>query len=741
MIGADLGTFERPPASFSEIMKVTVRTAYKATYWATEFADEIIAFQQGELEFAVSSLLIWATTSSARRVLRTRPIHRIKLSQWQFVLKDWLTQVRLLGRVDEEPGDQRELAWSLRKLMALSGRTKQEADWAKEKWERTHLACPKVALGPNGFFTYEEFIRQRDSTLKEVAAVAVKNLAWRPIFLKKWWKQRWRNWPKGSTSSHKEVKARLEGRSKSLDFEMRPTKKTLAETVSWQEFLTWLMSVPSCIARVSTKHEPGHKNRALFAQDDKGAAIAGFASDGVERNVQYAGMVIAQMPKDVQEWIGFEGSNLWRVSNDFSNFNILHSLDALASVSQHLAEAWLHYWKTTGDRQGVHRAYCETWTALSYRNCYTSGPAGYRVLCGLYSGHRNTARDNTILHLAYQRMIANAVAGLLNVATRPRRVRMSGDDETTSYQTWEEAVIYPLVADALGLKSKPEKGLLSMDNDEFLQLMRKRGGLPTYPVAHTILTYCSGNWYKDPVRDLPSTIPAIEDHCWSLVLGGVPQRVVRLLAADTLDYLMAIKPEGKLEEMEWWTFRGAGEGGNHPLWNVPGGRAPPKITMEGAGELRKLLANATDELMETEQQYWDLADPELQDRARMDRLRQSYAAVMRHELTRQYDQAAALAWPKRTTRAILDAPLYPLSIGRSVVIRARGVRKERDPPSVNAVCSRYSIPPEVFREKPGEVMAKVGPRGSIELLHALRSPERHVIKVWQLPGLLRTAIC
>jgi hypothetical protein len=302
-------------------------------------------------------------------------------------------------------------------------------------------------------------------------------------------------------------------------------------------------------------------------------------------------------------------------------------------------------------------------------------------------------------------------------------------------------MLYPLVADAVGLKSKPEKGLLSQDNDEFLQLMRVKGSLPFYPAAHTILTFCSGNWYKDPVRDLQSTIPAIEDHCWSMVLAGVPQIVARHLAADTLDYLMGIKPHGELVPMEWWTFRGSGEGGNHPLWNTPGGKYPPAVKLAVGSEVEKLLAHATQELMELEQEYWDLAEPGAQMDARRERLRQSYASVMRHALTREYDTAAAAVWPERDTRAILNAPMYSMSIERSTIMRARGVRKERDPPSVNAVCSRYCIPPELFSRYPGKVLAQVGARGASELLAALRSPDKHTKKIWQLPGLLRTAIC
>jgi hypothetical protein len=731
--------FAPPPRGFEDIMKVTVGTAINAVHWASAWVDEVLSFQQGELEFAVAALLIWSTTPEANWLLPRLPIHRVKLELWPTALKSWATQVRLLGRITEEAGEQQLQAWRLRKIITLSGRNLQEADWSQELADRTGQCRAKLAFDTSRRISVAGYKRRREMRLKTAAQLCVRAVRDRPGDMWSWWDRRSRNTPSGSTSQHRQIKAGLKGLPE-FDLQMRPTKKAAVERLGKEDLIQWLTRMPRCIARLSTKHEPGYKNRALYAQDDEGAHIAAFASEGLERNAAFSGMVLSQMPADIKLWIAAEKGTTYKVSNDYTNFNILHSPGDLAEVSLALCRAWLHEYQMTGKPRCVHKAICELWTAESYKRMFATGALNCRVTCGLYSGHRNTARDNTLLHRVYLDCVRDLVAGMYDEAVEPLFERMSGDDEVVHYNKWWQAVVHPMVSDGAGFTSKVEKGLLSRGSDEFLQFMRVPGGQPFYPVAHTILTFCSGNWYKTPVRDLRGTGPAVEDHAWDLVLGGVPGRVAQALAISVMDYLMQAKPLGVLRPKEWWLYRGWAELGGHPLWEHQGDTPPaiiPKLRLVANESVPK---KAIQDLLRTEAKYWKLAPPEFVAEITQERLQDAYASVMRHELNKAYDQATG-TWPDRAESKARSIPLVEAAPASMAVIRRlRMPLAERQPPSIFAVCMKYNIPPEVLERWPNEVISMAEPRARSAILHALRSPQAIKRKHWELPGMLRTAL-
>lgn len=737
------GDFEPPAGGFDSVMKITVLSAMHACMALAYEPVVTLEMQRGEQEFAVAALLIWSTTAAAHKVLSRVPLHRIPLSKWDQAAKGWLVEVRQLGRIDGAAEDQRYLAWSLRRLMALSGRTADEADWEKEKADRMTKCVAKFAYLPGLGISQHAYEETRERVLHGCAATAVGLLKDRPGDLWNWWKRRARNTPAGSSSRHKDLKVVIKDLP-GVDMEMRPTKKAVAELFTEKDLRDWLRMTPRCIARTSTKHEPARKNRALFAQDDEGAAIAAFASEGMERTMKTGGMVLSQMPEDVKEWIAAEAQNVYMVSNDYTNFNILHSPGDLAAVSIAMAKEWYAHYVKSGKARSLQKAVCEIWTAESYKLMLTQGKESYRVTCGLYSGHRNTARDNTLLHKVYLTATQSVMAHLLDSHERPVFERMSGDDEVVHYRTWHRAVLHPLVADGAGYKSKVEKGLLARGNDEFLQFMRHPGNMPTYPIAHTILTFCSGNWYKTPVRDLAATIPAMEDHAWDLVLGGVPVFAARKLAGSALDYIMQTKTKGVLKPKEWWAYRGSYETGGHPLWghSLPEGPIPD-VEREALGtSTDHLPSHAVQDMITTEAKYWQHATEGEIMEAKRQRTVEAFSSVMRHELTSRYDEAADKVWPDRS-KAWTDIPedLAEAStkVSTPVLRRLRAHKPERDPPSVFAVCMRYNIPPEMARRSMGEVLQVADPRARAELLAAINAPERRKAKCWAMPGLLRTA--
>jgi len=187
------------------------------------------------------------------------------------------------------------------------------------------------------------------------------------------------------------------------------------------------------------------KRRALLAVDDVTAFIAGYASHHVETITKYAGMVLRQDPADVSEWVNFDvGKEVWRVSNDYSNFNILNSLRSMQLIDLEFAAAW----SKVPLRFARQKELACRWVAASYNDMIMSTPAGeHRVFNGLWSGHRNTARDNTMLHVVYLACIKSIQEALFGTWANTCKQRICGDDETLAYSSWSAAVCHTLVAD------------------------------------------------------------------------------------------------------------------------------------------------------------------------------------------------------------------------------------------------------------------------------------------------------
>jgi len=505
------------------------------------------------------------------------------------------------------------------------------------------------------------------------------------------------------------------------------------ESINKQVMIKWISYKPAALARGSTKPEPGKKRRALLAVDDRTAFIAGYASEGIEQALSFEGMVLKQDPSDVKEWVNFDtGDKLWRVSNDYSNFNILHSLRSLQLISEKLSAAWL----TINEPWAKEKADAEKWIGKSYARAFITTPVGsYRTTSGLWSGHRNTARDNTILHKVYLESIQSVYSDWFGANNCMQQVRICGDDEVGGYKEWAHAVLHTHIADELGFKSQLSKGLLSTKFDEFLQLMRKPGTYPSYPVNATILTLCSGNWYKDPIRDLGSAIKDISDHIWDIVLGGLPREDGIALATSILNYLIMIKDiKGQLIPLEWYSFRGLGLPNGHPLWGTITTPEPPRVLLPVIkGELPR--AAAEDSSLQ-EELVWERIGNSWRRTIIQNRATDSYRQVAKNWGQRAIDNAYSKIWPKR----IIHTPQnYEVQNTTPPLMRWRAEHGDRWERSARAVAVKVGMPPELMTTQLfTEALQALPPKDQSELVAAMKETT-YITKLHSagLPPLLR----
>jgi len=724
--------FTFPPRKYSDMTKVTVVTIYDMGWWKeSRLIRETMQAQRGGLSYAVAALCLWVLTDVGQYVCNRVGIHRIRLDKWPTVVKPFADECRRTGQIFGGGKSEIRLAMQMRKIAALAGRTSDDADWEKELKERTEPTTAK--RGFDGYhISVNGYHRIREATLRQIVIQAMPTLIRRGCSLSKYWEERWWNTPRGTTSEGGDLKRALKGQARELDLQMRPLKPTVMETRHLKTMVKEINKIPTASARGSTKPEPGMKKRALLALDDTAAFVAGYASDKVEITTKLGGMVLRQDPADVAEWVAFDvGRHVWRVSNDYSNFNILHSLRSMQMIDELFAEAW----DKVGSEKWAHdKAAAHRWIAASYNESYIRCPAGeVKVRCGLWSGHRNTARDNTMLHLAYLNCLLSVQRSLFGDFATTSKQRLCGDDETIAYDHWGAAAVHTYVADALGFTSQVSKGMLGRRYDEFLQLLRFPGSIPRYPVAHTMLTFCSGNWYKDPVRNLENTVYDLSSHAWDMVREGFPQDKAQQLCGYVLDYLMQIQDNHKrLVPLEWRSFLGSIPGG-HPLWGFTKTIRYPTVTHE-LPEL-PLPQAATQDSFKREMQVWEYIGKNRMNDVKKARMWQSYRQVAKNWLQRQYDDAALKVWPRRT----ITKGTYPI-VRHSIPASRWRARGQRDTErSIRAVAKEAGFPPELLgTEEMNKALAIMRPRQRARMAKGMAERQKPTLSwAWELPPLLR----
>lgn len=407
-------------------------------------------------------------------------------------LKDYLDLLRLAP----DSRTNGEALTSLRKFGNLSGRDLAEADWDAER-----LHTNERYAGRGRWFGLW-YVKRFRHYAKMVATRTIRNLVGQRIAtLDEWWSARLINTPSGSSSHRHVVDHERDRLHKTSD---RPNKRVVFahQPDDWPRKL--LQLEPHCIARCSTKPEPGRKRRALYAACDCSSVISSYASLGIENAMRWGGMAARQAPSDVLNWVEAHVANeraggCW-LSLDYSDFNKEHSAWELALLNVELAHAWT---QLAPINVKADKLAATTWTAASHlkRECRQHGRI-WRPQAGLFSGHRDTARDNTMLHWIYQQLQLEIGEQFLGVTPNIVRTFMCGDDEDTLLTSLDHAVLYYSIGAAAGWHFNPRKQMVSKHFHEFLQYLCSGQKDITQPLAAAAVSAVNGNWYKDPTHDV-----------------------------------------------------------------------------------------------------------------------------------------------------------------------------------------------------------------------------------------------
>lgn len=458
----------------------------------------------------------------------------------------------------------------------------------------------------------------------------------------------------------------------------RANKKTIVEFLD-DDFLWWVLTelTPRNLAHGSTKYEPGGKQRALFASSDIEYFVGSYASEDHEKHLNFDGLMGKQGVLDMVSWLrqslNIVDAGAWGCA-DFSDFNAEHRLDDLKFIELCFAA---HSFAHAEEDSWFDKALAHCWVAKSYDNSWAIDGDGdlSRVFQGLFSGSRDTARNNTLMHAAYLAVNKSAFDDL-NIDCSVKGKWICGDDEDIYFTKNSDAGDWISMYLLSGHDINFSKQLIGKKRHEFLKVTYSAEGWFNRPLGSILATLATGNWYVPSATWQLSAVESVTANWADAVGRGLSWRTGQMMAASYLDIMMRVRITAKeaaevdieqapckeaclhvLEHggfgtylIEWWQHTKVSEV-SRAFW--AGSNAGDKaINMES---VKMRAGNAwqsrgVDALMRVYEDQLQLIHAESIEQIKEGLVKQSYAKTF-HRYRQAEERRLAMFLPKRTTNS------------------------------------------------------------------------------------------
>jgi hypothetical protein len=681
---------------------------------------DVVNTNIGYRGWCVLAVGLWITAlpPTLLSIVREAGWFTLPLHCWKVELADILTSARRTMRVDRNGEVTPVQVTLLRKLLNITYREKDPADWKAEKHRRTVNLPVHFMPMPDGTLSRSSWQRNLANYLKSLCTRVALDTAntLRLETPSDWWASRTAWAPSGSASEHRWAEESLRDEL-GLSPGARANKKTTLSLLPDDYFTQQMTRLPAVFPRASTKPEPGGKARALYAIDDASFTISSYPSVGVEKYMNIDGIYAQQAPVDVAEWarkhLTYSKLGAFFLSLDYSDFNSDHELSALAMLDT----CWALGWCATNvpERVSSAKAAASLWMARSHLNAWVSFPgddAPTRIMGGLFSGHRNTARDNCMLHAAYSHNIMVA-AKAIDPQTALLDIMLTGDDEDSIFESWLSALLYMFLHAMAQFELKPSKQLTGdkrCPTHEYLQRTLVDGPQPCRPLCAALAQLCSGNWYDTNYVWLDGIISSVNDNCWELTTRGLPWDVAQSCATHILNRAMTVKlPRTEAErapaansgpvqptwqKLEWWAFRTNGK--YHPLWHAVSHPAPTVPLGEEAVVVPRSMPGVDAWLAKARRRFPTALSADKEHAYGVLCKREAVAPLFKKERNTYMHRGAVRAWPARGTfehkaQVFSNTPLRSGLPDNLVAERLLYSQAERHPQSEAQLVSRFGL--------------------------------------------------
>jgi len=510
---------------------LTLTTVLACFTTMPDWVRELMAVNLGAVQQYVAALIAYIAMVSGptRQFILEKKFHCMPHQKW-LTLKPALEAARAVMAVSPEDVTG-AIYLELRKCDLLAGRSTADADYASEetKMKKGLVLRFWPQQGISSMDKYACKLWQAlETTCQETVSRGKANVAYDET-PEVWWMSRSRWTASGSSS----LRTRVD--TSTLDSKAaRPSKKSVAEALTNGDLFRAL-AAPTGVFRGSTKPEPGFKQRALYAQDDLTYTRDAFISRDVEKKMVGRGLMARQAAADVVEWVNESASTRphqhW-LSLDYSDFNKEHNTWELMLVDYALIRAVPNSSTETRNMRlllGLASAQTRKRSFIK-RHGYSA-----RVFSGLFSGHRNTARDNTLLHAAYSDIVVAWAEEQFHAEFKHDWAGICGDDEDAKRTGLASTVAYLGGHQLFGWTLNPKKQLVSFQWHEFLQRFATGNPDPSKPLARNVSALSTGNWYTMPGKYWDTAVTSVSDFGAEMVARGADWEFTRRLLAGYLD--------------------------------------------------------------------------------------------------------------------------------------------------------------------------------------------------------------
>lgn len=293
---------------------------------------------------------------------------------------------------------------------------------------------------------------------------------------------------------------------KELGLYPRPTKRSVMEAISREKVLSILETDPKVVSKAHMKlNETGGKARAIYGVTIWHYIYSNWLMAPLEKHIRHPYIDInipnAKFVEQLLERSVLAKQQAVFSSYDYPDFNSMHThqaMEQIYQVAENLTMPKFERLYGRGDSYKIARKTFNWLQRSTYKQVVLHPETGMTIATvgGLYSGNRDTTLINTLLNVAYSKIVDRSLlAAGVNPEVEIRRCH--GDDIITVHSTYESAQAWNEMAEKCNLKGQESKLLTERSYHEYLRVLGTKKGSLRGCLARTCATFINGNWETD----------------------------------------------------------------------------------------------------------------------------------------------------------------------------------------------------------------------------------------------------
>ncbi|KAJ4159593.1 uncharacterized protein LMH87_007534 [Akanthomyces muscarius] len=326
----------------------------------------------------------------------------------------------------------------------------------------------------------------------------------------------------------------------------RSTKRSVMETISRDYALQQVLSRPQIVAKLHQKlNETGGKARAIYGVTIWHYIISNWLMAPLEKAIAHPAIDINLPNADFVKLEVLRAQEANRAacfsSYDYPDFNSMHTHYHMSIIYEEAGAVFrassCYMAMNRDERDLVSQGYKWLQDATFTQVCFLPESDEFiQTVGGLYSGNRDTTLINTVLNIAYARVVDTSCRNMaLNPSVQWRLCH--GDDIITVHGSYGAAIGWNAVAERANLKGQEKKLLTDRCYHEYLRILGCPDGKIRGSLARVVATFVNGNWETDSSSGANSQVVEVMSAVDVLRRRGMREEFARKLLSQCIQLL------------------------------------------------------------------------------------------------------------------------------------------------------------------------------------------------------------